>query len=158
MVRKPWRIGYAELQARLHESGLPYDERAERAAIGSLLLAPREHAVKLARRLYKDHFYDRGRGWLWERLSYVVRNDKGFDDQTRVLWWLINEEIRERFYEYFFGNAIAEITKCSRDVFWCHGHYYADRVIAAARVRARLQRAVEELGEALDHADEWRAG
>jgi predicted ABC-type ATPase len=29
-------------------------------------------------------------------------------------------------------------------------------VIAAAKVRARIQRAVEELGEALDHADEWR--
>jgi hypothetical protein len=157
MVRKSWRIGYAELQVRLHESGLPYDERAERAAIGALLLAPQEHAVKLARRAYKDHFYDRGRGWLWERLSWSVRHDKAdFNQAGFVVWWLVNGEIVERFGEYFMGSAIRELTQCSRECFWWHGHYYVDRVIAAAKVRARIQRAVEELGEALDHADEWR--
>ena len=134
---------------------MPYDKEAERGAVGALLLSPREHAAKLARRAGKGQFLDPGRGWLWERLAWAIRDGADWDHNGDLAWWLTRNRIRERFAEYFQGNALAEMSKCT-ECFWWNGHYYLDRLLAAAKARARIERATRDLSAALDRADEGR--
>jgi hypothetical protein len=154
-MRKPWRQRYADLDERLHASGLPYDVEAERGAVGALLLAPREHACRLSRRICGNQFYERGRGWLWDRMAWAVRQKVDFGKSGDRLVWLTTERIAERFREHFHGSLLKEMTLCM-DYYWWHGPYYIDRIIAAAKVRARITRATNDLAEALNMADEGR--
>lgn len=153
-----WRDRYDLLRDRLESSGLPWDDEAERGAIGALLLAPQKHAVRMARRAWKEHFYDPGHGWLWSRLTYWLTQRKvDFDSRLMVEAWLTRERIAERFREYYQGSAAKEITSCLNAGLWWHGNYYVDRILEAAKARARIERATEELHEAIESARKWNA-
>lgn len=157
MVRKPRRLPYAKLRERLWESQLPWDDRAERQAIGAVLLAPNGHAKRLARRAYSGHFYDKGHAWLWEELGLaLVRCKLDLDSAEQIRSWLAKSEIMERFMAQFGGNVRKEIAACLDIAWWWHGDRYVDRVIEAAKVRSRVMVAAENFSKAMDAADEWR--
>jgi replicative DNA helicase len=151
------RVPYAKLRERLWESQLPWDDSAECAAIGAVLLAPNGHAKRLSRRAYRGHFYDKAHGWLWEELGLaLVKGNLRLDDQDQIREWMQNAKILSRFRSQFYGDGFREITACLNTGFWWHGDYYVDQVIKAAKVRARVIAAASQLGEALESAADWR--
>lgn len=149
------RVPYAKLRERLCESGLPWDDRAERQAIGAVLLAPREHQRRLVRKLYHGHFYDRGHGWLWDELGTWLNKCKlALDTAEQLKAWLEKAEATERFKERFWGSAAGELRACIDIAFWWHGDWYVGRVLEVAKVRARITGAAEQLNRAMNH--QWR--
>lgn len=158
MVRKA--TSYLALRERLSAGGLPYDDYAERCAIGAVLGAPVEHAKRMSRKLFEDHFYVEQHGWLWARLSWAHAKLKvDWDDKVSRYLWLRKEKIVEK-YRQKFGCRLSELVgSCIEPGFWWHGDYYIDRVIAAARLRGRIKRAAGDLAETLNQADDgWLKG
>lgn len=146
------RVPYERLRKRLAESRLPWDDAAERHAIGALLLAPHDWQRKLSTKLYSGHFYDKGHGWLWEELGTAITKWKlnyVFGD------WLQRMEIQRRFNEQFGGGLGREIAFCTQGCFWWHGPWYIGRVLVAAKVRSEVMGSAERLGKALDASDKW---
>jgi hypothetical protein len=135
---------------------LPWSDEAERAAIGAVLLAPTEHAKKLVVRTYSGHFYDRGHGWIWEQMSAaIIKGNTRFDETTEGYRWL--RKIHGPFKERFLGSVTKEIEACVADCFWWHGKWYIDQVIKAAKLRANVMNAAENLSKSLDEAERWLA-
>lgn len=152
------RVSYAKLRERLADSALPWDDEAERGAIGAVLLAPNIHARKMVKRAFSGHFFDRGHGWLWEQISQALTKNILTDRERSIASWLRAADIAARFRRQFFGRAGNEIAACLKTGFWWHGNYFIDRVLLAAKTRAGVVNAAEQLGKALDAADLWRAG
>lgn len=151
------RVPYEALRERLFASQLPWDDEAERSAIGAVLLAPNGHAKRLVRRAYAGHFFDKGHGWLWEELGLaLVKRKLELDSDVQVYDWLCDSKILSRFREQFFGSCGAEIMRCLDSGFWWHGDYYIDVVLKAAKARSRVITAAELLHEALSNAERWR--
>jgi hypothetical protein len=140
------RVPYAALRERWWETELPWDDAAERLAIGAVLLAPNDWSKKLSVRLYSGHFYDRGHGWLWEQIAMC----KGHPTDD---WY---QKIQPAFRERFLGSAARELGACVTGCFWYHGKWYTDRVIKAAKLRARIMSAAESLTTALAASEAWR--
>lgn len=147
------RTGYIELRERLNASALPYDDEAERCAIGAMLVAPAQHAKRFGKRLWKEHFYLDQHGWLWERLTYAVSKVE-WDDKVSLYLWLRKDQWAQRYRARYGGSLSELVASCLEDGFWWHGIYYCDRVMAAAKARARIKRAAGDLSEALNVADE----
>lgn len=85
---------------------------------------------------------------MWARLTYAITQLKlDLDEVGEVRRWLFEERIcRER----------REIVACLEAGFWWHGHWYIDRVLAAARLRGRIENATRQLQEAIDAGANWR--
>src|SRR5687767_1389239 len=108
---RPRRVSYAALRERLHASGLPWDNEAERAAIGAVLLAPNGHSRRLVRRAYAGHFYDPGHGWLWEQFGTAFREKMDLDIEC-FMWLMEHRRIARTYYEKFGGRLSAELRHC----------------------------------------------
>lgn len=147
------RTAYIELRERLNASALPYDDEAERCAIGALLLAPKVHAKRIGKRLWREHFYLEQHGWLWERASYAVSRVE-WDDVVDVYRWFRKDQWAQRYHDRYGGSLAELVASCLEAGFWWHGIYYCDRVLAAARVRARIKTAANNLSESLNEADD----
>ncbi len=150
------RVPYAALRERLFETQLPWDDGAERAAIGAVLLAPNGQARRLVRRAYSGHFYDQGHGWLWEQMGIALgKGQLDLDNEAAVREWVAR--VLVAFRRRFHGTGRKEIWHCLEAGFWWHGDYHIDIVLKAAKARQRVITAAELLGEALDNAERWRA-
>lgn len=146
---------YATLRERVLEECPAYDDEAERCALGALFLAPARHAKRIAKKLWREHFYLEHHAWLWERASCAVGKSKDWDDPIEVHRWLRREKILERYYKRFSGPSLVGLVEsCMEAGFWWHGIYYCDRVIAAAKVRGRVKRAAGDLAECLNRAED----
>jgi hypothetical protein len=148
------RVPYEKLRERLWESRLPWDDAAERAAIGAVLIAPNDWARRMVRRAYSGHFYDRAHGWLWNELSSVLCR-KSNDANDPVSVWIQRADLSPRFRREFCGSVSLEIAACLRDCFWWHGNYFIDKVLAAAKLRASVIQSAEQLGKSLENAERW---
>lgn len=149
------RVPYEKLRERLWASRLPWDDAAERGAIGAVLLAPNDWARKLVRRAFSGHFYDRGHGWLWEELGTALKERRLTDMPDSIGWWLESRNIFPRFRAQFFGSAGSEISVCLDGVFWWNANWYIDRILAAAKVRANVIAKADLLKEAIDASEKW---
>jgi replicative DNA helicase len=150
------RVGYERLRERLYESGLPWDNEAERAAIGAVLLAPNGHSKRLVRRAYSGPFYDPAHGWLWEELgTALVKCKLLLEDEARISEWLSKSHVLRRYREKHGAGLRQEIGKCL-DCFWWHGDWYVNRVLEAAKVRAKIEVACNQLQTAMEAAEDWR--
>jgi hypothetical protein len=149
---------YADVRQRASETRLAFDDVAERGALSAVLFAPREHAKRLAKRLFQDHFFIDVHGWLWGRVSYAVGPGKvDFGDGFWLRRWLTKERICETCRERF-GIRLPEVVG-RLDQFWWHGDYFCDRVLAAAKCRARLLRAGGDLEDAIARTEAgWTKG
>jgi replicative DNA helicase len=149
---------YLSLKERLLAGGLPYDDYAERCAIGALLAAPADHAKRIGKRLWRDHFYLDQHGWLWNAATFAMGKCE-WNDRVSLYLWVRKDKWIKRYRERFSGSLVALVESCLRDAYWWHGPYYCDRVVAAAKLRGRIKRAASELAETLNEADRgWIRG
>jgi replicative DNA helicase len=141
----------SRLRSRFDEIRMPFDEEAERAAVGAVLVAPARYAKRIARKLWREHFYLEQHGWLWDRTTYAIGKVE-WDDVVDVYRWLRKDRWCDRYHDRFGGSLPALVASCLESGFWWHGIYYCDRVLVAAKARARIKRAAGELAEAMNVA------
>jgi hypothetical protein len=150
------RLCYAELRERAWNTGLPWDEEAERGAIGALLLAPREHAVKLARRARGHYFLLKPHGWLWGRLTYAITQKRlDIGDNGDFQYWAARERIVRKFRQRYHQSIVPIAERCLEAGMWWHGPWYIQRVIEAAKARIRIVQSAEHFKQAIDAAERW---
>lgn len=157
VARKRDSRNVSAVARRYSESWLPYDDWAERQAIGAVLLAPNGHSRRLVRRAYSGHFYDEGHGWIWEQLGIaLVRSRLLLENEAQIGEWLQKSCVAGAFHERFGYRLSREVLECVEPGFWWHGDWYIDNVLVAAKLRAKVISHAEQLKEALDAAAKWR--
>ena len=127
---------------RLIGEPLPYDDEAERYAIGAVLLAPDDQAKRIVKLALPWQFYDLGRERMWARLrEAILKGTWGDMALARLVKRLDTKHPNMTAYE---------ISVCINEAFWWHGPYYVAAVTRLARKRERIIRAVKELRKAMD--------
>jgi hypothetical protein len=139
---------------RICDLRLPYDEQAERHAIGALLLAPDGWQRRLSYRLHFGHFFSQSDAWLWEQVGMALKYDNmRFDHTDASLRWMRN--VQPVFRRRFGLRVSSELAKCVRNCFWWNADWYVDRVLQAARLRTQVIKAAGVLHRVLDTTDQW---